>query len=64
MEGKLDYFFATVGTGGTITGCSKILKEKLPDVKIVGVDPVGSSLALPESLNTEEGKMYRIEGTG
>jgi cystathionine beta-synthase len=64
MEGKLDYFVATVGTGGTITGCSKILKEKIKDVKIVGVDPIGSSLALPESLNVEEGKMYRIEGTG
>lgn len=64
MEGKLDYFIASVGTGGTITGCAKILKEKIPDVKVVGVDPYGSNLALPCTLNDKKGFMYRIEGTG
>merc|ERR1719478_1830819 len=44
--GKLDYMIMSAGTGGTITGVAKKLKEKIPGIKIVGVDPHGSILAV------------------
>ncbi|KAI9010653.1 cystathionine beta-synthase, partial [Hyaloraphidium curvatum] len=62
--GKVDMFVAGAGTGGTIAGVGKKLKEKIPNVKIVGVDPNGSILALPESLNKEGIHSYKIEGIG
>jgi len=63
--GKIDVFVAGAGTGGTIAGTAKILKEKIPNIKIVGVDPYGSILAQPESLNqTEHSGMYEVEGIG
>lgn len=42
--GKLDYFFMAPGTGGTISGGGKCLKERLPNLKIVACDPVGSAI--------------------
>lgn len=63
--GKLDYMIATAGTGGTMTGISRKLKEAIPGVKVVGVDPQGSILALPESLNDEDRLIgYQVEGIG
>ncbi|KAI8062509.1 cystathionine beta-synthase [Gongronella butleri] len=62
-DGKLDMLVAGAGTGGTITGLAAKIKEKCPNCQIVGVDPVGSILAQPESLNTDAGG-YQVEGIG
>jgi len=42
MEGRLDSFVATAGTGGTITGTGEVLKERLPGIRVVVVEPKGS----------------------
>ena len=63
--GKLEYMVLSAGTGGTLTGISRKLKEAIPTVKIVGVDPQGSILAVPDSLNDEARlKAYHVEGIG
>lgn len=62
-NGELDYVIMSVGTGGTISGVSKKLKEKNPNIKIIGVDPHGSILAKPESLNINN-ESYKVEGIG
>lgn len=62
-EGKVTHLIAGAGTGGTISGISRYLKEKNPKVHVTGADPKGSILAQPESLNTStEG--YLVEGIG
>jgi len=63
-NGKLDYIFLTVGTGGTMTGICRKLREKIPGCKIIGVDPFGSILALPNELNESDVKQYDVEGIG
>ena len=50
-EGKLDYVFMGAGTGGTMSGIARALKEKNPNIKIIAVDPPGSILAQPDKLN-------------
>ena len=62
--GKIDMLVAGVGTGGTITGIARKLKEKVPGVQIVGADPYGSTLAQPEALNETKITGYEIEGIG
>ncbi|MHC5009736.1 MAG: cystathionine beta-synthase [Planctomycetota bacterium] len=57
--GRLDYLVLSAGTGGTITGAARRVKEALPDVKVVGVDPVGSILAGPGPIAP-----YKVEGIG
>ncbi len=57
--GRLDYLVLTAGTGGTLTGTARRVKEAIPGVKIVGVDPVGSILAGPSAIGS-----YKIEGIG
>lgn len=62
-DGKVDMVVMGVGTGGTISGVAKKLKEKCASVIIVGVDPEGSILAQPEALNdTNRLKPYKVEG--
>lgn len=65
FDGKVDVFIAGLGTGGTISGVGKYLKEQNPKVKVIGVDPVGSlyydyfhtgQLTTPYS--------YKVEGIG
>jgi cystathionine beta-synthase/cysteine synthase A len=55
----LDMIVAGVGTGGTITGLAKRLKEKYPDIKVIGVDPYGSILG-----GGTETYPYKVEGIG
>merc|ERR1712187_876689 len=69
--GKLDYMVMSAGTGGTLTGTALKLKEKIPGIKIVGVDPYGSILAKPDSMNDGSGRTghkklqpYHVEGIG
>ncbi|KAK9763238.1 cystathionine beta-synthase [Basidiobolus ranarum] len=63
-DGRVDMIVAGAGTGGTITGIAKKLKERCPNVEIVGVDPLGSILAQPESLNDTDITGYKVEGIG
>jgi cystathionine beta-synthase len=42
MDGRIDYFVAGVGTGGTIGGAARLLKEKDPNITVIGIDPRGS----------------------
>jgi cystathionine beta-synthase len=58
-DGKLDFVVLTAGTGGTITGVARYVKEHVPGAKIIGVDPVGSILAGPAEIGT-----YKVEGIG
>ncbi|MGW8251144.1 MAG: pyridoxal-phosphate dependent enzyme [Anaerolineales bacterium] len=63
--GKVDVFVAGMGTGGTITGVGRYLKERNPAVKVVGVDPLGSILHdLFQSGETVEAHTYKVEGIG
>ena len=64
-EGRVTHFVGSAGTGGTITGVGRYLKEQNPDVRIVGVDPKGSMIA--PFFNTGEkieGHPYKVEGIG
>lgn len=59
FEGTLDYFVAGFGTGGTISGVGEVLKEKIPSIKIIGVEPAASPL-----LSKGQAGPHKIQGIG
>ncbi len=59
LDGKFDAFVAGVGTGGTITGCGEVFKQKNPKIKIVAVEPSRSPV-----LSGGEPGFHRIQGIG
>lgn len=64
-EGKLDYFVGGMGTGGTVSGVGKFLKEQNPDVKVVVADPEGS--VVRDYFYTKrmpEARPWKVEGIG
>ncbi|HTM57941.1 MAG TPA: cystathionine beta-synthase [Candidatus Udaeobacter sp.] len=63
--GHITHFVAGMGTGGTISGASKYLKQKNPKIRVIGADPVGSILkAYKETGRMTEAHTYKIEGVG
>lgn len=65
--GRITHFVAAAGTGGTITGVGRYLKERNPRVQIIAGDPVGSILAehwRSKGTKTTEGVPYKVEGIG
>ncbi|WP_299049414.1 pyridoxal-phosphate dependent enzyme [uncultured Polaribacter sp.] len=66
-EGKLTHIVVASGTGGTISGSGQYLKEKNPNIKILGVDAIGSVLKKyheTKELDLNEVSPYKIEGLG
>lgn len=64
-DGKITHFVSGIGTGGTITGTGRYLKEQNPEIKIIGADPYGSIFkTYKESGRVPEATPYLVEGIG
>src|SRR5246127_2036567 len=64
-EGKITHFVAGLGTGGTISGTGRFLKEKNPKIKVIGADPYGSVFkTYKETGKLVEATPYLVEGIG
>jgi len=63
-EGRVDVFVCGIGTGGTITGTGRFLKEKRKSLKVVGADPEGSIFYPRFHREKEEPHQYKVEGIG
>jgi len=58
-EGTVDFFVASVGTGGTITGTGEVLKQMIPNLKVIAVEPTDSAV-----LSGESAGAHKIQGIG
>jgi cystathionine beta-synthase len=64
-EGKITHFVCSPGTGGTVTGAGRYLKERKPEIKIIAGDPVGSIYSeYARTHRKTEGQPYKVEGIG
>jgi cystathionine beta-synthase len=64
-DGKLTHFVSSIGTGGTISGTGRFLKEKNPNVQVIGADPLGSIFKhYKETGEMIKGTPYLVEGIG
>jgi cystathionine beta-synthase len=64
-EGRITHFVAGIGTGGTISGTGRFLKEQNPNIRIIGADPYGSVFkTFKETGNVVEATPYLVEGIG
>jgi cystathionine beta-synthase len=64
-EGRITHFVSGLGTGGTISGTARFLKEKNPEVRVIGADPYGSVFkTYKETGRTHEATPYLVEGIG
>ena len=64
-DGRLTHLVSSMGTGGTISGVGQYLKEQSPDIKIIGVDPIGSILFdLHKGNLAGKAESYKVEGIG
>lgn len=64
-EGKITHLISSIGTGGTISGTGRFLKEKNPNIKVIGADPLGSIFrTYKETGEIIKGTPYLVEGIG